>query len=122
IGRAVGARPGTALRRVADAGRGAALGARRDKRVRRAVVAHAVAALRDVADPGRRPADVRALPVGRTVGARPVAALRRIANATRGSAFRPSVPRVVLAGIVGSIAEVSRADVAVVGAARPGRD
>src|SRR5205823_593363 len=73
---------GARLRRVADAGGGATLGARGLEAVRRARVVRAVAALVDVARTRCRTADVRVLlHVGgtRDVGAR--AGLRRVTHA-----------------------------------------
>src|SRR5207244_1602455 len=75
IVRTLRARPGTRLRQVADArGRTAGRGSV-GERVGRAVIAQAVAALRDVTDPGRAAAHRRALVVGRTLGAEAVAEL-----------------------------------------------
>src|SRR5581483_310864 len=73
---------------VADAGRGAALGSRGDEDVRGAGVGHTVARLRDVAAPGRRTADRRALRVGRAIDSGPRAVLRRVTRAGRRTADR----------------------------------
>src|SRR5207237_1246788 len=80
-------RGAAARRRVTVAGRGAALDAGSRDGVRRAVVVHAVAALRDVAIARRRAADGSALRIGRAIGARPGAVLRRVAVAERGAAL-----------------------------------
>src|SRR5439155_1392287 len=79
--RARGARPRARLRDVADAGGRATRGAAGDEAVGRTAVADAVAALGQVADAGRRPADRRALGVVRARGARPGAGLRDVADA-----------------------------------------
>src|SRR5581483_7620652 len=79
--RAGGGRPGAHLGDVADAGGRAALGRGGLERIRRAVIAGAVATLGDVADAGRRTADGGALRVVRAGGGRPGAHLGDVADA-----------------------------------------
>src|SRR5439155_1658288 len=95
IGRAGRARAGAVLRRIADAGRGAALHGRRLEGVHRTGVVHAVAALGHVAGAGARAAHRRALRIGRARRIRPGAGLRRVARAGR----RPALHRRRLQGI-----------------------
>src|SRR5207244_10930436 len=83
IGGTRGARPRTALGRIADARRRPAHGARRRDVVGRAVVAHPVAALRDIARVGRGTADRRALRVRRAARTGSGAALGWIAGPGR---------------------------------------
>src|SRR5205823_2649522 len=66
-----GARPRAGLRGVARSRRGATHGARRLEHIRRTGVADAVAALGDIAGPGRGTADVGALRNGRARQTRP---------------------------------------------------
>src|SRR5207244_3054480 len=80
------ARPGTLLRDVADAGCAATRDAGGDEAVGGTGVADAVAALRHVADACRRPADGRALRLGRARRARPGAGLLDVAGAGGGAA------------------------------------
>src|SRR5205823_4158955 len=80
------ARPGALLRDIADAGGRATGRTARDEAVRRAAVADPVAALGQVADTSRGPADGRALGVVRARGARPRARLLDVADAGRGPA------------------------------------
>src|SRR5439155_465277 len=79
--RARGARPGAGLRDVAEAGGRATGRTAGDEAVGRAAVADPVAALGQVADTSRAPADGRALGVVRARGARPRARLRDVADA-----------------------------------------
>src|SRR5207245_9125416 len=83
IGRAGRARAGAVLRRIADAGRGAALHGRRLEGVRRTGVVHAVAALGHVAGAGARAAHRRALRIGWARRIRSGAVLRQVADAGR---------------------------------------
>src|SRR5439155_669979 len=76
---------GARLRRIADAGGGATLGARGLEPIRRARVVRAVAALVGVARARRRAADVGLLHVGRARAAGTGADLRRVADAGRGA-------------------------------------
>src|SRR5439155_1403809 len=89
VRRTARARPGTLLRDVADAGRGATRGAGRDEAVGGTVVADPVAALRHVADTCGRAADGRALRIGRARCARPGAGLLDVAGAGGGAADGP---------------------------------
>src|SRR5206468_1711931 len=76
---------GARLRRIADAGGGATLGAGGLEAIRGARVVRAVAALLGVARTGRRAADVGLLHVGRARAAGTGADLRRVADAGRGA-------------------------------------
>src|SRR5207244_13114843 len=80
VGRTGRARARAVLGRVADAGRGPTLDRARQEAVRRAVVAHAVAALGHVAGVGHRTALGRALALRRARGGRRRARLRRPAG------------------------------------------
>src|SRR5205807_496507 len=82
-----GALSSAILGEVADARGAAALGRARLEAVRRAVVAHAIAALRHVADARRWAADRRALRVRGARRALAGAVLGEIADAGRGAAF-----------------------------------
>src|SRR5262249_51390795 len=79
-------RAGTGLLHVAGSGRRAADGAGGRGLIRGAVVVHAVAALRDVAHPGGRAADRRALLIGRAGSRGPGAVLGRVARTGRAAA------------------------------------
>src|SRR5439155_1131038 len=91
----------------------AAHGARRRERIRGAGVGDAVAALGDVARPGRRPAHGRALQIGRARGGGTRAVLRGIAPARGGAADRArgreGVGRAGVADTVAALGEVARA-------------
>src|SRR5207249_11295167 len=80
-GRARGARPGAGLRDVADASGCAARGAGGGEAAGGAAVGDAVAALRHVAEAGRRSAHGGALRVRGTARARPGTLLRDVADA-----------------------------------------
>src|SRR5439155_10599500 len=88
VGRTAGARPGTALREVADAGCGTTGRAGGDEPVGRTGVADTVAALRHVADACRRTTDSRTLRIGRTGPARARASLLQVADARGGTTDR----------------------------------
>src|SRR5439155_11804979 len=111
IRRTRGGEPRARLGRVARAGRGTTHGARGRERVGRAVVADAVAALRDVARARRRPADVRALRVRRTARSTPGAALGQIAGAGGRTAHddgrQEAVGRAVVADAVADLGDVA---------------
>src|SRR5439155_8431169 len=86
VRRAQGGRPGADLRRIAAAAGRTADGAAHHERIGGAVVADAVAALRDVAHARRRATDRRALHVRRTCGVRARTALGDVARARRRAA------------------------------------
>src|SRR5439155_410220 len=86
----LGARAGAGLGHVAGAGGGATLHARELEGVGRAVVAHPVAALGDVARPRRGTTHRRALPVRGTLGARAGAGLGHVAGTGGRAADRPA--------------------------------
>src|SRR5439155_131009 len=102
------------FRDVAVARGGAALDGGGQDSVRRAVVADPAAALRHVAVPGRRPADARALHVGRACHVRPRAGLGHVTRPRRGAALDGGrLDRVRRAARVAAGAELG--DVAVAG-------
>src|SRR5439155_225545 len=109
--RARGARPGAGLRDVAHAGGRATDGAAGDEAVGGTGVADAVAALRHVADAGRRPADRRALRVRGTARARPGTLLGNVADAggraTRGARGDEAVGGTVVADPVAALHHVA---------------
>src|SRR5439155_599142 len=101
VGRTAGAGRVAALDQVAGARRGTADRAARDEPVGRACITHTVAALRHVADAGRRPADGGALGIRRAVGARAVAVLLEVAHAGREPARRAGRHDVIGGTVVG---------------------
>src|SRR5439155_413420 len=113
IGGTVDARTRAVLRQVANSRSGPTQRPAWRERVRRTVVADAVAALRHVAHPGRGPADGRALRVGRTAGARPGTALREVADAgcgtTRCAGGDEAVGRTGVADTVAALRHVADA-------------
>src|SRR5439155_1196802 len=86
VGRAGGIRAGAHLREVTAGGHAAADGTCGDECVGWTVIPDTVAALRHVADSGRRPAHRRALGIRGTGRARPVTVLLEVAGARRGTA------------------------------------
>src|SRR5439155_490866 len=121
VGRAGGAGAGAALRQVALARRRAAHGARvpGGMRARRARAAAHVGGAHVAVVGTRRPARLEG--VGRAGGAGAGAGLGRITGARRRPAHRAGVPRGMRAGRARAVADVSRADVAIVGARGPVR-
>src|SRR5439155_12193169 len=129
--------PGVARRVLADVARAVArvgrarvavVGAQRPARLLHVgsarLARQSAAALRDVALASRRPADDadRQEHVGRARGADARTHRVRIAGVARARpAHRPGIARRVLAGVVRAVAQVGRADVAVVGARRARR-
>src|SRR5205807_2626517 len=113
VGGAARARPVAVLLEVAHACRRATRGAGGDEGVGGAVVAAAVAAVVHVADAGRGAADGRALRVGGTAGARPVAVLFEVADprceATRSAGSDEGVRRTVVADAVAAVVDVTDA-------------
>src|SRR5206468_853312 len=121
VRRAGGAGPRAALGDIAFARRRAAHGAA----VPRRVLAGHVGAIALVQGAGvgvrRTGGRRRLLGVRRAGGADTVAGLRQVAFARRRAAHRAGVPRRVRAGRAAAVADVARADVAVVGARCPVR-
>src|SRR5207249_4149618 len=113
VGGAVGAAPRAGLPYVADPGGGAALDRARLEGVGRAIVRAAVAALGEVAVPGRGPADRGALRVGGAVGAAPRAGLPYVAAPGGGAALvrarLEGVGRAIVRGPVAALGEVAGA-------------
>src|SRR5205814_1035991 len=109
----LGARAGAGLGHVAGTGGGATLHARGLEGVGRAVVAHPVAALGDVARPRRGTTHRRALPVRGTLGARAGAGLGHVAGtggrATLHARGLEGVGRAVVAHPVAALGHVARA-------------
>src|SRR5439155_36210 len=107
-----GTRAGAGLGHVAGAGGGATLHARELEDVGRAVVAHPVAALGDVARPRRGTTHRRALPVRGTRGARAGAGLGHVAGtggrATLHARRLEGVGRAVVAHPVAALGDVAR--------------
>src|SRR2546427_615882 len=118
VGRAMRARAGAELRRVALVHRRPTRGGRGFEGVGGAVVAAPVAGRGDVAGAGRRAAlGARGLlRIRGALRARPRAGLGHVAGPGRGPALRPGVPRRVLAAVGAPVALVERAGVTVVGA------
>src|SRR5439155_636024 len=121
VGRAMRARAGAELRRVALVHRRPTRGGRGFEGVGGADVAAPVAGRGHVAVAGRRAA-LRArglLGILGAVRARPVAQLGRVAGPGRGPALRPGMASRVLAGVVGPVALIERAGIRVLDARRP---